>query len=472
MQSEQLTELDLSKIALHTEPGESDRQAILDNERNTDMANARRLAKSVKGKWAYCHAMGKFLRYEDGVWRVCNDGEEYRLLDGLVVRLVCKQRRAKNEDMRRGLWHSVMRLESAAGRESVLKCLQSLIPVSVEELDADPDLLCVSNGTIDFKTGQLRPSSPEDWITKQIPIVYDPDAKCPRWERFLEEVLPGQPDTHAFLQRFFGYCLTGDTSEHVMLMMVGDGANGKSVMMGVLQGLLGPLGCTRDTNLLLERPKGGAAAPELVSLIGKRLVVLPEPEAGRYLKEGLTKGITGGDRISARPLYREPIEFLPQFKVVMVCNSLPHIRGTGHAIWRRIRVVQFAKTFPINPRVQAELAAEYPGILAWAVRGAADWRKQRLGEPESIRCSTEQYRKEQDVLALFIETACEQGPDKSVAPTALYVAYKSWCERNGHWWESSREFGRAMEAHGFRQHKGSGGARAWLGLAPLPAAVV
>ncbi len=141
-----------------------------------------------------------------------------------------------------------------------------------------------------------------------------------------------------------GYALTGDTSEQCIFVLHGTGANGKSVFTTVLHELLGDYACTTDAETLMVRQYQGSPKLELARLAGLRLVLPSEAEDGAQLAESLIKQMTGGDKIVGRFLYRESFEFAPTFKLYLVTNHRPIIKGSDHAIWRRIRLVSFEVT--------------------------------------------------------------------------------------------------------------------------------
>src|SRR5262249_54371075 len=151
---------------------------------------------------------------------------------------------------------------------------------------------------------------------------------------------------------------------------------------------------------------------DVARLKGARFVSAIEAEDGRRLAEALIKQMTGGDTMTARFLYGEFFEFLPEFKIFLAVNHKPLIRNTDHAIWRRIRLVPFTVTIPEAERdkdLPAKLRRELSGILAWAVQGCLDWQRAGLGMPEAVKAATAEYRAEMDVLDQFLAERCEIG---------------------------------------------------------------
>lgn len=254
------------------------------------------------------------------------------------------------------------------------------IPIQPEDMDRDPWLLNVRNGTIDLRTGALRPHAREDLITRGIDVDYDRAAVCPAWERFLHQVFGGDVGLVAFVQRAIGYSLTGVITEHVLLVLYGLGSNGKTTLSEALHYLLGPSYAKHaPTDLLLAR-RGEHHPTELATLHGARLLTSAETGEGRRLAESLVKQLTGGDPVTARRMREDFWQFRPEFKLWLATNHKPQIKGTDHAIWRRIRLIPFDITFHApetgktpqqDPTLPGRLRRELPG--SWRGRSAGAW---------------------------------------------------------------------------------------------------
>jgi putative DNA primase/helicase len=192
---------------------------------------------------------------------------------------------------------------------------------------------------------------------------------------------------------------------------------------------------------------------ERADLFGRRFVATIETEQGKRLAESLMKQMTGGDKVRARKMRKGFFEFTPTHKLFLAANHKPVIRGTDHAVWRRIKLVPFVVTIPEEEKdkdLPAKLKAEASGILAWMVRGCLDWQKYGLGEPEEVRKATDAYRAEQDLVAGFVAECCFVHPSAKGNPTALHKAYCSW---SGDTLTSQRAFGDRLEDLGYRRDK-------------------
>src|SRR5262249_26561535 len=266
--------------------------------------------------------------------------------------------------------------------------------------------------------------------------------------RFLDRVMDGNASLMDYLQRVAGYCLTGDVSEQCMWFLYGTGCNGKSTFVGTIRDLMGDYGAQLVAELLMVKTHE-AHPTERADLFGKRFVATIETEEGKRLAEALMKQLTGGDNIRARRMRQDFFEFTPTHKLWLVANHKPVIRGTDHAVWRRIKMIPFSVTIPDeekDPGLPNKLKAELPGILAWAGQGCLAWQRNGLGEPDEVRQATADYQAEQDTLAGFMAECCRFNPQFQIRASALYDAYVTW---SGDKLTSSIAFGRRLREKGY-----------------------
>lgn len=321
------------------------------------------------------------------------------------------------------------------------------VVVRAEDLDADPMLLGVGNGTVDLVEGRHRAPRRADLITRTTGVTYDADADCPRFERFAREIFGGDVGLVDHLQRLAGYCLTGRTDEHVLPVLHGSGCNGKSVLVNVLGRLLGGYAATAPFDTF-TRHRDAGPRNDLARLRGARLVTASESSQGSRLDEATIKSATGGDVVAARFLYSEYFEYRPEFKVVLVTNHPPRVDGGDQAIWRRLRLIPFNVSFEgrEDRDLETKLLAELPGILNWAIEGCLAWQRDGLNTPDVVMAATREYRAGEDTLGQFLEERCGTG-DRVVAGD-LRAAYESWCESNGERAVSGGELGKQLKARG------------------------
>ena len=320
--------------------------------------------------------------------------------------------------------------ESVARREAMLTLArsESPIPITPDVLDKNRLILNCPNGTLDLRTGKLYPHRREDFLTKVCPVAYDPDAACSMWDATLARVLNHDDDLIQFVQRFAGYSLTGDVSEQILCIWHGAGANGKSTILNALMEVLGADYAMKAGADLLLAKRDSDHPTALTDLHGKRLAVCIETDDGRRLAESLVKELTGGDPIRTRRIRENFWQFMPTHKIVLACNHRPVVRGTDHAIWRRLKLVPFNVVIPADERdkqLSAKLRRNCPaywrGRFAGVLIGSGmDWANQR---PSSKR--PPHTRMPENVILNFIAENCVTG-DARVKAADLLDAYRVW----------------------------------------------
>lgn len=338
--------------------------------------------------------------------------------------------------------------------------LRNLLETKGIKLDAHTHLLTCLNGTIDLRTGTIKPHDPLDYISRCAPVSYRPDAKCPTFEQFMLDVMGGDAERVAFLQRWFGYAITGEVREQKILLHIGGGSNGKSTLIDVIQKVLGEYAHTGAPNLLTTS-HNDRHPTEIADLAGRRLVTVHESEEGATLREGLLKQATGGDKLVGRFMYKDFFEFTPTHKLQLLTNAKPVVRGQDFAIWRRLLLINYGVTFGsaedvvahkatrLGDRAMAvKLEAEKEGIFAWLVRGAAEWYATGLRPPQSVIEASEAYRQEQDRIAEFVAERCIRGAEERSylsGPQGIYPQYMIWSKSNGYPPMGNRRFLHELE---------------------------
>lgn len=459
-----LAEKVLLAPAVKIPPGESGPEGAV-----TDLCNAERLVARHGRDLRYCHPWRRWLVWDGTRWKSDDVGavdlrakETIRAMYGEAAGII-------DEKERQSFVKAALRSEAGPRLQAMISLAESElgIPVLPDELDRDAWLLNVKNGTLDLRTGELRPPRREDMLTRLAPAAYDPAAVCPRWEAFLDRIMAGNDRLIGFLQRAVGYSLTASTREQVFFLLHGTGANGKSVFLTTLQAALGDYAGQTAPGLLLEK-KGERHPTEVADLLGKRLVVATETDSGQRLAEGLVKQVSGGDPVKARRMREDFWQFNPTHKLWLATNHKPRVRGTDYAIWRRIRLIPFNVTIPPEEQdrtLPEKLREELSGILRWAVEGCLAWQRQGLDVPDEVAAATEAYRAEQDVLAGFLAECCIVNPLAKAAAKELYRVYVGWCEESGERPMAQRNFGMQLGERGFENHRGTKtGGSIWRGL--------
>lgn len=317
-----------------------------------------------------------------------------------------------------------------AGTLSIASKLPEL-RVDPEELDADPYVLNCANGTLDLHDFRLRPHNADDLLTKMTEASYDEAAVGATWHNFLAEVLPNEK-VREYLRRVVGMSLIGRQEQHKLPMLTGVGANGKSTAVDAILHALGSYAMAADPNLLTE---GKTSSLGQVDLMGKRLAVVSETDKGAQMAEATAKQLTGGDRIKARKLYQDWVEFDPSHTLMMVTNHPPKVSGDDEATWRRLTVIRFDIVIPEDRRdgnLPELLKVDAEAVLAWAVQGLADYQVDGLAAPDEVVFATADYRRKSDHLGRFIAEYCTtSSPALKVQTAALFDEWGRWAAAEG-----------------------------------------
>ncbi len=323
---------------------------------------------------------------------------------------------------------------------------------------------------IDLTTGKVRSALQSDYVTKSLYVssVGDP-ANAVRWLAFLDQVFAGDVELIDWLHRWCGYILTGSTREQFFIFAFGIGANGKSVFAELLKYLMGDYARAIAPETLSEsRRTAGSATPDLVALVGARLALSSETEEGAALAETLIKSLVSGDSMTVRQLYAGQIEFTPCFKLLILGNHKPVIRGIDYGIWRRVRLVPFGRIFSPeerDPHLLDKLKLEAPHIVAWMVKGCMEWQRRGLADlPAAVRGATEDYKRDQDIIGEWLAECCTLAPSVETTSSDLYGDYRKWALDNGLKPVSSVTLGRRLSERGYVVRQ-SNGKRLWTGIA-------
>ena len=308
----------------------------------TDLGNAKRFVKRYGNDIRYCNHTKKWYVWTGRRWAIDDKGAVTKKAKRVVQSILAEAAEIEDEETRKAYVQHERRSEAKNRLDAMVGLAQSEgdVPVRLDEFDPNPMLLNTVGGTIGLETVNLDIHRRRDMATKISPVKYDPDAKWPTWERFLNQVTAGDKELQGYLQRCVGYSLTGETSEHALFLLYGKGANGKSTFLEVVRHVLGDYAQTADFASFMIS-KNQTIRNDIAKLNGARLVTATESESGKRMSETVVKQLTGGDTVSARFLYSESFEFVPQFKLWLATNHKPKIVGADDGIWRRIRLIPF-----------------------------------------------------------------------------------------------------------------------------------
>jgi P4 family phage/plasmid primase-like protien len=364
----------------------------------------------------------------------------------------------------------VKRSSSRRALEDMIKLASSEpeMSVALSALDNNPYLLGVKNGVVDLRAGSLLSPNPKLLVTKYCDIEFDSQAKCPQFCAFLEQVVPIE-EQRDFLVIVLGYFLTGLSNEQLWFFFHGVGSNGKSVLITLLENLMGDYATKIPTEMLMQHNRTSAGpAPDLLLLQGKRLVFCNETKEGQRLDDARLKDLTGGDTIIARPLYsNNHISFSPTHKLVVVGNYHPTVSDDSHGFWRRVVLYPFSVTIPQGQQDKGlleKLISEGPGILNYLLKALKIYFANGLEMPKTLSKATQKYRTEQDVVQQFLDDECVTAPEKTIPKSTLYSKYTLWCSVNGLYGVSSNRLSRKLKAKGFKLREDK---RTWIGVGAL-----
>lgn len=440
-----------------------------DGECFSDTGNGARLAANRAGVLRYVPAWG-WLTYEGGAWR--RDSGSTRVMEQArdVLRAMAAEHLGCGTNHEQTEWLRHIKY-SFNHVEQMVRAARTTpaLAADVADFDTDPMLLNVQNGTLDLRTGALRPHDPTDLLTKQANVVYDPTATAPAWDAFLSAVFGGDTDLIAWVQKALGYSLTGDTREQVFFLCYGSGANGKSTLFEAVRAVLGDYASPLKADALMDSGfrSGAAADPELSALVGARFVTAAEPrEPGGHkaprLDTGRIKALTGGDAIQVRELYGKPFTLVPHLKLWMAVNNRPEVPESTVGIWRRIRLIPFEQSFEgrEDRTMPLTLRREGSGILHWLVEGVRRWQQDDVGlgdPPAAVREATGDYRsREDEYQPFFTDALVRDKPTSAVRLDTAWRAFQQWKKANPYateWVKDSRGLARIAEGHGLPKRR-------------------
>ena len=337
------------------------------------------------------------------------------------------------------------------------------IEARADGFDECPYELNCMNGIVDLRTMSLRPHDPIARMTKLAPVEFDRSAQCPQWQRFISEVMLGDEEMIAYLQRSLGLALSGDVSEQVCWVHWGEGANGKSLLFSVIAKIFGDYAAPIPSDVLVTAAGERDREKSVSRLVGRRLCFAQEPDDLGRLAEGFLKAITGGDQLTARVEWERARVVSPTWHVHVIANRLPQVRGTDHGLWRRLHPVRWGRTFgpeEQRPRaeIERELLAEASGILRWLCDGYASWQQGGLRPPAAVTNLCEGYRQFSDSVSRWLASDEVQREDDAEVPASdLFAAYCRFCEDEGCHAVTQAMFGRSLEGRGIKKTRPKSG---------------
>lgn len=437
---------------------------ILLNANRSDEGNAECL-EVLKGEdLRFCHTRQKWLVWDGSRWAIDEMGYSRRAMVDTVRARYLAAIGIPDATARQKFAAWCIGAENAGKIESALKSAmtRSMLKTIIDQWDADPMLAAAKGATIDLRAVVHRSVRRDDYLTMQLGATYNPEADCPRWRQFLEEVFNNDVELIAFFQRAVGYSLTGDVREQKIFLLHGGGANGKSTLLKVLSDLFGGYADNASFETF-DANKRNEASNDLAKLRGKRFVTVIETEEGKRLAEAKVKSVTGNDMITCRFLYAEYFSYYPTYKVWLAMNHLPVIRGTDNGIWRRINIIPFNQSFigREDKTLQEALDSELDGILQWALEGLRAWHSRGLDPPEIVIKAVENYRGDSDQIGRWVNDRCVLIPGLFLPSGKGYEDYKKWCTENGEEPISQNKWSRRLNDKGLEANPNTAN-RGWF----------
>lgn len=462
----EFVEMDDSYVSVENRPD----LEILDALNSNEDGDASLYQSLHRDKLVYDHLQSEWYSFQDHYWQKdiegCSTAKIQIVIDcykkEAQKQFLLKKQSEKKQEKDQAKYHNkiqkllfgrIKALQTVRRKSAVLNLASKLNskPLSITgiEWDTDPWLLGCPNGVLNLKTGTFRPGEPEDYIKTITQTEFlGIDETCPRWERFLLEIFDGNFELIDYIQRLFGYGITGLNTMHICPVLWGEeGRNGKGTLLETLKNVLGTLAYKTEAEMFLMQKftSGGGGAPNtgILQLRGKRIVWASEIDEGQKLNVGRIKELVGGDTLSGRPLYgKEHIEFEPSHLLMLITNHKPKIPANDNAMWERVSLIPFTVSFVENPEkpnqykadhnLIKDLKAEKSGILAWLVQGCLAWQKEGLHKPDMVKTAIAKYQYDEDQLTHFIEERCVQGATMTERAGLLYTAYQSWCKQQGY----------------------------------------
>lgn len=374
-----------------------------------------------------------------------------------------EQQRAKQEFL------TATKLRTASGISHLVSLTKAIVnEPNTKAYDAEPWDLNTPDGIVDLRTGNIRNHDPKAKCTK-CTNVSPGRTGIEQWLQFIEHVTGGDKEFAEYLQTLAGMAAVGCVYEEGLVISYGSGGNGKSTFFGALCAVLGDYAKAINSDMIVTTYGRQTDTTYIAALRGARLAVLGETEESAVLSVAQMKKITSSDVISARALYKDPIEFTPTHTTVMHTNHLPRLHSLDGGTKRRIAVAPFPSTLPpekVIKNYQGILARECgPAILQWIIDGSVRFYNNHcnLTKPKCVEDATSNYMQGEDWVDEFLNDRCEKGDDCECKSSELYSEYQSWALANGLRPKRSRDFAAGLEVHGYRKKRRMDGVY-WIGM--------
>ena len=434
---------DVAQELKNLQPETSDRYAW------TDIGASRLFADCFKAVARYVPERKMWYSYDGGIWKPDTGNlKVMELCKALADALLIHAVEIQDERQRSAFIDYCRRWQQRKYREVVLKDAQGVYPIAMSEFDRDPFVFNCSNGTLHLGSMEFRDHCSEDRLTKISPVKFDPTACCKRFEEFVGEITSGDAEKAKFLQKAFGYGISGDTRHECLFVLYGSTTrNGKGTLCESVLKALGSYGCTARPESISLKNNINSSNPseDIARLAGVRFANISEPSRGLVLNAAQVKSMTGNDSINARFLHENSFDFAPQFKLYINANYLPVINDMTLFSSGRVIIIPFDRHFDESEQdktLKREFAKakNQSAIFNWLLEGYRLLTEEGFTQPESVRAATDSYRHDSDKIALFMEDTLQVDPNGEERTSDVYYRYQRWCAENGHYTENIKNF--------------------------------
>lgn len=437
----------------------------------TDAGNGEAIANKWQHKIRYVFEWKSWIVYSHGRWQTDTTGRVRAIAVETMRQLYRDTSKIEDTDekKRRANWYIGSESDNRINSALNFAISQPGISITADQLDNQPWLLNVKNGTLNLQTCQLRAAQPEDLLTQYIDINYSPDATAKEWLEFINTILGNRADLIDYVQRGIGYTLNGTQLERVFFFLYGLGMNGKSQLMTALRIVLGPYALEAKPEIFMEKRFSGSGPDEgQAALQGIRLLTATEVKKGQYLDTSLVKRMTGGEPIWHERKFQRGYSFYPTHTLWLSGNHEPGIKDSTDSIWDRLNKIPFEVRIDVKNEIKGygeKLAKNYAeAILAWCVAGAIAWNERGLsGAPDCVVLANSEYRASQDVLHNFLENI-ERTPGENITVAELHKAYVMFCAADDTEPLGKKNFNDALRERGFKDKRGTGNKPTWQNM--------
>lgn len=393
-----------------------------------------------------------WMRYTGSYWSLDLDSAS---ITSCVVEMLRKRRHAAVDAQAEGL---ISCCKANASRiNGAIFCFRSMVTISINEFDEDPDVINCQNGVVDLRTGAITPHSRHQRFTYCLDIPYNPQGSRDLWLEYLQGVVGGGQEVLSYLQKAVGYSLTGHTREEILFYLYGPSRSGKGTIAETLMRLIpSPISKMVDFNSFTAKRDGDTSNFDLAPLKPSRMIFASESTKGQALNPAKIKQLTGGDHVSCCFKHKDFFTYRPQFKVWMLSNHPVNGDPEDDALWGRVRVIEFPNSFlgkedkTLKARLKEPAALE--GVLSWAVEGAREWYAlgcEGLTTPDSVKASTAQHRADLDYVQQWLDECTSASQDSWEANERIIASYTAWCEANNAHAKGPKALAQSLQAKGF-----------------------